>query len=263
MQLWQGFCSIQQSLCSRGKGSVKAYFLWRCCGVESFKIQKFSKTDSDIVSFLYHAGERKIQTTFGCKNAINTPTIYGHAGWGFTLSECPTCKQDAAIVFAIELAKRNDRTAALRGSGCRQRHQPRCCDSSQGRSGIRVVLDWSLRMRTASGPRSWLEPEIQFGPEALSPQSGSLWHGAWARAWQSLWPWPWLTRRLDSDQRSGSKSAASGWQWLRVKAGNRLSLESEPLACPATVTLTICLCTKWYTEISWNILRYLVYFQHI
>ena len=80
-----------------------------------------------------------------------------------------TCRQDAAIAFA-ELAKRTDHefvqalrclwlpaAAALRGSGSRQRHHP-CCGgrTSQALPGKPEAL------RTASGPRSWLEPELQW-----------------------------------------------------------------------------------------------------
>ena len=66
-------------------------------------------------------------------------------------------------------------------------------------------------------------------------------------------------------------STASRWPWLRVKAGIRLSLETESLACSATETLTISLSRQpgdRDSEISWHhdhddILRYLLYFQNI
>ena len=156
----------------------------------------------------------------------------------------------------------------------------RTCSNGTPRLKLPAAASSTLR-RPQPGPsrvrdpsRSRLKPEDQqpqvmirtctsVGPEALGPRAGSLWRGlgAWTRAWPSLWSWPWLTWRLDSDRGSGSELAASDWPWLRVKAVIRLSLESEPLACLATVTITKCLCTKWYTAISGDILRYIVDFQ--
>ena len=82
--MWQGFCSSQPNLCRCGKGSEKfanlcscgnlwqgfcsslfLYDLLLCCR----KIQWRSETDT--VFFLFHAGERKIQPTFGCKTPSN------------------------------------------------------------------------------------------------------------------------------------------------------------------------------------------------
>ena len=88
-----------------------------------------------------------------------------------------------------------------------------------------------------SQPQDRLLPQIMIktwtsvGPEALSPNSESQWRSswAWARAWPSLWQ---VTMARDSGspcvrtqtvRGSGSESAASGWQWLRVKASRLIT----------------------------------------
>ena len=110
-------------------GSVQANLVWRCFVVERFKSQWCSKTYT--ISFLFHAGEIKIQPTltFGCKicnqNSVNKPIIFSSESahieivWGGASAWQRRRKRTVLVRDAITVAAPSASPAAYASSSRR------------------------------------------------------------------------------------------------------------------------------------------------